>query len=251
MAKQTGLGDNLYVAGRDLSGDTGSIGTIGGGPTTLDLTDISQSAMDRLGGLRDGRLEFSAFFNDAAGRAHPTLSALPTTDVQVMYFRGTSLGGQAAAMVGKQVNYDPTRGSDGSLTIAVSAVSNSFGLEWGRSLTAGKRSDSSATNGTGVDFAQPLAGSSTFGLQAYLQVFSFSGTSCTVTLQESSDNGSSDSFGAVTGGAFAAASAVGAQRIATASGQTVERYLRAVTSGTFSECTFAVVVNRNDTATVF
>jgi hypothetical protein len=30
MAKQSGLGDNLYVAGYDLSGDIGSLETISG-----------------------------------------------------------------------------------------------------------------------------------------------------------------------------------------------------------------------------
>jgi hypothetical protein len=50
----------------------------------------------------------------------------------------------------------------------------------------------------------------------------------------------------VTGGGFTAATGVGAQRIQTARGQTVERYLRVVTTGTFSNAVFAVSVARND-----
>ena len=42
-----------------------------------------------------------------------------------------------------------------------------------------------------------------------------------------------------------------AERIATANNLTVERYLRVVTSGTFSSVSFAVVIVRNDTAVVF
>jgi hypothetical protein len=53
------------------------------------------------------------------------------------------------------------------------------------SLTAAPRTDTTATNGTSYDFG---TGSTAFGLQAYLQVLSFTGTSCTIKLQESSDN---------------------------------------------------------------
>ena len=41
-----------------------------------------------------------------------------------MYTRGTTLGNPAACMVAKQINYDPTRAADGSLTIAVQAEAN-------------------------------------------------------------------------------------------------------------------------------
>ncbi len=249
MAKQTGLGDNLYVGGFDLSGDVGSIGTIGGGPTALDVTSVDQSAMDRLGGVRDGRIEFSAFYNVGTGRAHPVLSALPTTDVQMMYFRGTTLSGPAAVMIGKQINYDGNRGGDGSFTFDVSAQANAYGLEWGKMLTAGKQTESSAGDGTGVDFA---VGSTTLGLQAHVQCFAFTGTSITIVLEESQNDDSGDPYAAVTGGGFAAISAAQTvERIATSATQTIERWLRLSWSGTFSNAVFAVVVNRNDTAPAF
>lgn len=247
MAKGSGLGDNLYVAGYNLSGDIGSLSRIGGGPATLETTGIDKSAHERIGGRRDGAIEYMAFFNDATGQAHPRLSTLPTADAITSYFRGTTLGNPAASCVAKQINYDGTRAADGAFTFTVSAQSNGYGIEWGRMLTAGRRQDTSATNGTSVDFTA----ASSFGLQAYLHVFSFTGTSCTVKIQESSDNGAGDAFADVTGGAFSAATGVTSERIATASGLSVERYLRVVTTGTFSECTFAVQVTRNDTAVVF
>lgn len=248
MAKQSGLGDNLYIGGYDLSCDVGSLSRISGGNTPLDVTGICKSAFERLGGLRDGGIDFTAYFNDATGAAHDTLADLPTADVMVTYARGTTLGNPAAAMIAKQVNYDGTRAPDGSFTFTVNAVANGYGLEWGKQLTAGKRTDTTATNGTSVDFG---TGSTSFGLQAYLQVFEFSGTSVTVKLQESSDNGSGDAFADVTGGAFTAATGVTTQRIATSASQTVERYLRVVTTGTFTNAVFSVVVVRNDTAVVF
>lgn len=248
MAKQSGLGDNLYVAGYDLSGDIGSLSRIAGGNTPLDVTAINKSAFERLGGLRDGGIDFVSYFNDATGAATDRLKTLPTTDVILTYGRGTTLGNPGACLVSKQINYDGARGNDGSLTFTTNAVANGYGIEWGRQMTAGKRTDTSATNGTSVDFG---TGSTSFGLQAYLHVFEFSGTSVTVKLQESSDNGSGDAFADVTGGGFTAATGVTSQRIATSSSQTIERYLRVVTTGTFTNAVFSVVVIRNDTAVTF
>jgi hypothetical protein len=248
MSKQSGLGDNLYVAGYDVSGDISSLGAIGGGPAAMDVTGIDKSAFERIGGLRDGRLEWVSWFNPATDRAHDRFSALPTSDVLVTYCRGTSLGSPAASMIGKQIDYSGTRADDGALSFAVQAQANGYGLEWCTQLTAGKRTDTAATNGTGVDFG---TGSTAFGLQAYLHVFAFTGTSVTVKLQESSDNGAGDAWADVTGGGFTAATGVTSQRIETARGQTVERYLRAVTTGTFSNAVFAVSVCRNDTSTIF
>ncbi|WP_413102218.1 hypothetical protein [Streptomyces sp. Inha503] len=248
MGKQSGLGDNLYIAGYELSGDIGSIGNVGGGPAALDMTGINKAAMERVGGLRDGRLQYVAYFNPDTDRAHPRLSALPTGDVACSYFRGTVLGGASANIVAKQINYDGTRGDSGEFTFAVEAQANGFGVEWGRSLTAGPRTDTTGTSGSSVDFG---TGSTSFGLQAYLHVFAVTGTSVTVKLQQSSDDGGADAWADVTGGAFTAATGVTSQRIATSGSQTVERYLRIVTTGTFSNAVFAVSVVRNDTEVQF
>lgn len=250
MAKSAGLGDGLLVEGVDLSGDIGSLSAIGGGPTPLEVTAINKSAFERIGGVRDGRIEFSAWFNPSVGAAHEKLSALPTGDQLVTYLRGTALGNQAAALSAKQVNYDPTRGTDGSLSIAVQALGQGFGLEWTRQLTAGVRTDAGATAGTGVDFGG--GGSTAFGLQAYLHVVAFTGTSATITIEESSDDGAIDTYTAVTGGTFTAVTAAPfTERLETSRSQTVEQWLRVTTSGTFSDLQFAVVVERNLTETEF
>ncbi len=245
MPKSTGLGDNCYVDGFDLSGDVGAIDTIGGGPAALGVTAIDKSAMERLGGLRDGGLEFTSFFNPSALQEHAALKGLPTTDRIVSYFRGTTLGGEAASLVAKQINYDGTRGEDGSLTFKVQALANGFGLEWGRSLTAGKRTDGAPTNGASVDHTDV---STAFGWQAFLHVFAFTGTSVTVTLQDSADDAA---FANLTGGAFTAATGQTSQRLEGGRTATVRRYLRAITSGTFSNAVFAVVFTRNLTAVAY
>lgn len=244
MAKQSGLGDNFYLGGYDLSGDTASLGEIGGGPALIDVTGIDKSAFERIGGLRDGRIEWTSHFNDGTGTdgTHNRLAALPTTDRQLMYFRGTTLGNPAACLVAKQLNYDPTRDNDGKLTISVRAEGNAYGLEWGRSLTAGKRVDTTATNGTAIDTTASLS----FGAQAYLQVFALTGTNVIVTIEDSADN---VSFAAVATLAFTSVtSAPSVERLATVNTATIRRYVRAVTTGTFTSATFSVVVVKNEIA---
>jgi hypothetical protein len=244
MTKQGGMGDNLYVAGVDVSGDIGSLGRIGGGPAALEVTSITKSGYERIGGLRDGAMEFNSYFNPSAGQEHLLFRGLPTADVIATYARGTTLGNQAACLVAKQINYDGNRGDDGSFTFSVAAQANGYGIEWGRQLTAGKRSDTTATNGASIDTLASVS----FGAQAYLQVFSFTGTSCTVTIQDSADDAS---FANLTGGGFTAATAITTQRIETGRTQAVRRYLRIATTGTFSQCTFSVVIVKNETSVTF
>lgn len=250
MAKQNGLGDQLYVEGFNLSGDIGSLGAIGGGNESLPDTGIDKSAMERLGGLRDGRIEFTAWFNPTAGAAHDRFGNLPTTDVALMYLRGSTLGGAGAGLIAKQLNYDPTRGDDGALTFEGETQGNGFALEWGEQLTAGIDTFTGAAAGTGLDYGAAV-GSTDFGLQAYLQVFAFTGTSATVAIQDSNDNAVGDPYTNITAAVFAAASAVGAQRIQTSRTENVKRWLRINISGTFSALDLAVIVARNAVSTVF
>jgi hypothetical protein len=231
MAKESGLGDQLYLDAVDLSGTTGALSSISAPFPVLTVTDITQSAQARLAGQHDGTITFSSYFDPAV--AHPKLSALPSIDVYGTYFHKTTLGNPAASLVAKQIGYDPNRGADGALAIATTLTANGFGLEWGVQGTAGKRSDTTATNGTGVDGLAATA----FGLAAYLHVFSFTGTSVDIAVQDSADNAS---FSALTAGAFTTVTGTTKERIATAAGATIRRYLRVVTTGTFSQCTFAV-----------
>lgn len=249
MAKQSGLGDNFFVAGYDMSGDTNSLQRVGGGPATFDVTSIDKSGYERIGGLRGGEMAWTSYFNPTAAKAHARYSPLPTTDVICSYFRGTALAGPAASIVALQLDYAPQRGNDGMLTFAVPTQSNGYALEWGLAGTAGMRTDTAATNGTAIDLG--ALWSASFGLQAYLHVFAFTGTSVTVKIQSSSDNAVGDPYADVTGGGFTAATTITSQRIATSNTLAIERYLRVVTTGTFSNAVFAVTIHPNATATAF
>lgn len=236
MAKQGGMGDNCYVGAFNLSGDIGSVGNLHGGVAASEVTAIDKFAFERIGLLGDAAGDFSAWFNKAAGASHLTFRGLPTADVIFSYFRGQAVGSPAASFVAKQIGYDGTRGADGSYSHAVNAQANGTPLDWGFQLTPGVRTDTVPTNGTGVDRGAALA-STAFGAVAYLHVFAFTGTNVTIKIQDSADN---VTFADLTGGTFTLVAGAGSERIATGLTQTVRRYLRVVTSGTFSNVQFAV-----------
>lgn len=245
MAKQSGLGDYCLIDGYDFSGDIGSLSRIGGGPTLSEVTGITVGAPERIGLLRDGGIDFAAWFNPSTDRAHDVLSTLPTADRVVTYCRGLGIGSQAASCVAKQLNYDPTRGADGQLTLAITTQANGYGIEWGEQITAGKRTDTTATNGASLDFG---ATSTLFGWQAYAHLIAFTGTNVTLTIQDSADNAT---FANLTGGAFTAFTGIGAQRLEGGRTATVRRYVRVATSGTFTSATFLVNFVRNLSAVAF
>jgi len=245
MAKQSGLGDYCLVDGYDFSGDIGSLARIGGGPAASDITGITVSAMERIGLLRDGGIDFTSWFNPSVGQEHKVLSLLPYASRQLTYCRGLGLGNSAASSVLKQINYDPTRGQDGSLSIGITGQADSYGLEWGVQHTPGKRTDTAATNGASIDLG---ATSTLFGAQLYAHLIAFTGTSITLTLEDSADNAT---FAAVTDGAFTAFTGIGAQRIQTGRTATIRRYTRISSTGTFTNAVFLVNFNRNLTLTNF
>jgi hypothetical protein len=311
MAKQAGLGDNLYYNGFDVSGSILSVDKISGGPTLLDTTNIKQSANSRIGGKRDGSMSFTSWLETIAtvntpsvplttvpvvstlnqpvqvtitggtmtnvtingstvgtgagtytlpalgtitmtytvaptwnwfslGVAQQAFSPLINTDSQAMYFRGTALGNPACCCVAKQDNYDPTRDDTGAINAKIDIESNGFGVEWGRMLTAGLRTDNGATTGAFFD----LGAASAFGCQAYLQLIELVGTNVDVTITHATTSGGTYT----TLLDFSSQTAKGAFRVATANNVTVNEFVKVVTAGTFSQAIFAVTFVQNPIA---
>lgn len=236
------MGDALFIDGADLSGDVGAVSRVGSPQGVLDVTAINATAMERIYSHHDGAIEFTSFFNDATGQEHLTLRGKAAgVDRIASYFRGAAIGNVCASLVAKQVNYDPNRGADGSLISTTQCLGNLYGLDWGKQLTAGKRTDTTATNGASLD----NGAASATGLVAYLHVFSVTGTSVTVKIQESSNDGAGDAFADIITFTAVNGAATGFQRLALPLLTTaVERYLRVVTTGTFSNAQFAVSVSR-------
>lgn len=244
MAKQSGLGDSLLVDGYNLSGDIGAVQTISSRSGVLDITSIDKSAMERILSHLDGELGFNSFFNDAAAQEHVVLKAKSSGANRVMtWLRGATIGKGGYGIVAKQVNYDPSRGADGSLTIEVQGLGAAYGGEFADQLTAGLRADTAASNGAGLN----NGAATSKGVSAYLQVTAFTGTDVTMKIQSSSDDGGGDAFATITSGSFTqVTSAPAAERIVTSLTQAVEQYLRVITetTGGFTSVTFSVLVCR-------
>lgn len=240
MAKQSGLGDQLFIGGYDVGADINSISSLSTPRAVLPATGITKSAMERFFGQRDASAEFVSYFNDATGAVHESLKGLPVTDTQLMYCRGEGIGSEAFCLSGKQIDYNPNRGDDGSLLFTTTAQSNGFGADWSDQLTAGADTHASAASTTSLD----TAASASFGWQAYLQVFSVGSGTATITIEDSADN---SAFATLSGGVFTNATARTFERLQSATDTaTVRRYLRVTTSGVFTNLVFAVAINKND-----
>ncbi|MES2211354.1 MAG: hypothetical protein V4515_14420 [Chloroflexota bacterium] len=234
----------LFIGGYDVSGDINAFSGINGGPAALEATDITQFANAKMGGRRAGGAQFMAFFDDATDQSHARLSALPTAQVTAMGLVGTAIGSASFNLPARQINYDGNRDQDGNLIFTVDLQSDGSGLEWGENLTAGRRVESAATNGTALDGAASTA----FGWQAYLQVFALASGTPTIKLMDSADNAT---FADLTGAGFGTIAARSTVRLQGGATATTRRYVRVSTTGTFTGLDFAVSFVRNLTATAF
>lgn len=146
--KITGLGSNFYIGGYDLSGDVTALTGVSTPLATLDVTAINKFAHERLAALADGTMTVATVYDVDTGKEHLTLSPMPRTDTIGTFMVGTGVGNAAASINAKEVSSDTTRANDGMLTRATALQANGYGLEWGRQMTAGVRTDTAATNGT-------------------------------------------------------------------------------------------------------
>ncbi len=251
MAGKThGMGDALWVAGNDLGASTNSLQRIGGGNTPIEMTDITQVAMAREGGDRDGGMDVVSYWNPDPGGSHAVYSALPTTDAIATYAHTLVIGGPSANVVGKQLNYDGDRAQNGGFLLNVSVQANGFGMQWAFQATAGKRTDAAATAAASVTaYDQVTATPGAFGLVMWAHLFSLGSGTPTIKLQESSDN-AGDAYTDVVGATWTPSGAGTAARIATGA-INVERFLKVVTTGVFTNAVFAVSVYRHRIATVY
>ena len=139
MAKKSGLGQQIFVHGYDLSGDVATIDNASSPRGLLDTTALNASAHERVVGLSDGNISVSSWFNDSTEQEHEAFKGLPTTDRIVTCALRATRGDVAACLVAKQLNYDGSRGSDGSLSFTIDTqAAAGVPLEWGNTLTTGK-----------------------------------------------------------------------------------------------------------------
>lgn len=244
MAKRSGLGGALYLNGLDLSGDVGSIDQAAASRTLLSVPGIDKSANELIAGLATGALDFTGYFNDATDQLHLTARALGAAAAiqNITYAVATTIGDPAFMLRARQVDYAPSRSADGALTIPVTAVGVDGVIpEWGKMLTTGLVTQGSAAALASLD----NAASSASGLAAMLHVASITGggSTLTVTIQESSDDGSGDAWTTKLAMAGVAQASAATSERATATG-TVERYTRIITTGGWTQAKFALAMRR-------
>lgn len=246
MAIVSGLGEQFFVDTFDLSGATAGARRISSSMSPLQVPAISDSGMRRIVGLRDGGMDVDTWFDDTA--IHPALSTLPTADRVATWAFGTALGSPTASCIGKQIGYDATRAQDGSLALASSVLANRYSLEWGRSLTGGQVFGNIAVQGSAgslTGYNDEAAAATNFGLQLYVHLMSFTGTSITIAVHDSNDNAATDPYTLVTGATTAALTTPQAVRVETSATENVKEWLRITTTGTFSQAIFVAAYVRN------
>ena len=237
MAKKAGLAQQFFVQGYDLSGDVSAINNASSPRGVLEITGINSSAVERIMPRTDGAMNYNTWFNDGALAEHVILKSLPATDSLVLWALGGSRGDAAAMLVSKQLDYSFSRGADGSLATTIDSQGNGQPLEWGVMLTAGKITHSSATaSGSGTSYDQGAATSS--GAVGMLHIMDIDSGSPSIVIQDSANN---SSFASIIGFSTVADGAEPTAERVSMTGN-VRRYISVVSTGTFSNCDFAVAI---------
>lgn len=238
MAKKSGLGQNFYAHGFDISGDVGAVNNLTVSRAELLVTGLDKSAVERLAGMGDGTIDFTAFFNDAAGQEHLALRGMPSTSAMWTWLMGGLVAGDAG-MSGtvQQMNYASTRGRDGSMEMGAtgSARDGYPPFEDHVSLTAGKITHASAASSASVD----NAAATTLGGIGFLQFFSRASGTPTFVIEHSTDNAVWATLLTFTN--TGGATPFGERKTVTG---TVNRYLRVTTTGVFTTGVFWVGFRR-------
>lgn len=210
---------------------------------TAETTTFGSSAKSYITGLRDGTLSLSGLFDGTANAVDQIFAAAlqSATDNNVtVALEGNSVGTLVHMLASQETSYEVT--SPVSDVVSVSAEFQADGgLESGRLLApATVISTATTTNGTAVDNTT----SSTNGGVAHVHVTANTRNGATtVKVQHSADNVTYADLVTFTS---VGASTLTSERVAVASGTTVNRYLRAqiTTAGASGSITTTVAFAR-------
>jgi len=113
MAKASGLGDNFYIGGYDLSGDVASLDKISAPIATLEATAVKQVAEARLFGQRDGAMQFTTYFENTGSTSTPGFPAsnAPVTNTNAWSVFVTITGGTLTNVLVNGVSAGTTAGT--------------------------------------------------------------------------------------------------------------------------------------------
>jgi len=241
MAKESGLNVRLYVMGNDLSGDANALDGAGYTQELMDTTCLENAAMTRMVGRADGSIGVSGYFDNASNKIHATFSSnsgkLPTADQVVLVALSSAAGDPSVGISAKEADYNVSRSQGSAMTVSSTFSGNGMGGEFGQMLTAHDDTHSSAGSGSVVD----SGASSSNGASGYCQIMSLASGSVIVKIQEATSSGGTYSD-LITFSTVAAAGAPSAERLVMSG--SVARYLKVITTGTFSNAKIAVALCR-------
>jgi hypothetical protein len=231
MTKQSGLGDNFYISGYDLSGTAASVDTISTPRDVLDTTSVKQFANSRIYSARNGSWSFTTFFESTPTVTTPGVPASGTavTNTYLVPVYVTVTGGTGTNVLINGVaqgsfdgTYTVPAGGTISLTYTVAPTWNWFALGSEHSALIRFPSTDQVANyfrGTGVgnaaaainckqldyDWTRDTTGNLTakvdltgnsFGMEWGIQLTSGIRTDTTATAGPFYDNGAAFAFGA-------------------------------------------------------
>lgn len=242
MAFSHGRNANVWLGGYDLTGylDEANSQTAG---DLAEASPFGSTVKGWVGGKSDATLAAAGFFDGSAAAIDEVFAAALNGVSREMthLIAGDARGARGRSMTAVETNYEVTTPADGVAAISMEAQS-AVGPE-----PVFVVHPKGAETVTGNDAASvDGAAATTASWAAYLHVFAVTGTvtpTLTARIQDSADN---TTFADVTGGAFAAKTAIGSERIAGAAGATLRRYVRSahVISGTTPSITYGITVNR-------
>lgn len=235
MAFSHGTSADIYVNGRDLAAYFRAV-EMGGMADVVETTTFGDTAKDYIAGIRDGSVSVEGLFDGATSAVDEVLNTAlgsAANSIWVYFPQGeTALGDIGYGMTAVATNYSVASPADGVVSVTGEAQA-AVGRERGKTLHV-LGAETTTGNGTSND----NAAATTAGASAYIHCTAFTGTSITVTIQDSADNSSFATIGTFT----AIAAAGSSERIAIAGN--VRRYVRHVRAGTFTTATFSVLFCR-------
>lgn len=207
---------------------------------TAETTAFKSAWKSFIAGTMGGKVDIGGMYDPADLTIRNTLTAAGTPVLSVAPAGATAIGAQVRLVPVLSTAYTESSPVGGVVALRWSVLAASgVGLGWSLHPLA---EDTNTTTGAGRDdAAQTLT-----GWQAQLHVTAVDAGSWVVKLQDSADG---SAWADVSGGAFAAATAAGGQRLVSAAGATLRRHVRYVatrTGGTAGDgITFALAYARN------
>lgn len=237
MAFLHGRGSAVYFGGIDLSPYLNSA-SLSASCETADTSTFGSTWTSAIPGIQSATLSTGGFYDPGLTTLDTNLAA----DQGVLTFvpgNATAVGDMARMLLVTATSYERSSSVGDAVTFSWEAMSQAPVIP-GRVLHPNGEDTNTTTGSSRNDGA-----ATTTGWTAQLHVFLVDGGSWVIKLEDSADN---SSWSDVSGGAFTAATTVTAQRLQSAAGATLRRYVRYTATRTGGSAgqgiTFALIYGR-------